>query len=261
MVTHLSHSSIKLYQTCGRKFKFHYIDRVPSPKAAALAFGIAFHEVAERCLRAHVAGVDHDPPALFAGAWASASADVDDWAGKEPDDYLAEGERMFEHPAVLMGLYAIRPRIGADGRPMLEERAQLIVPGLPPIVGRVDVVEDDGAIGDLKTASRSWTPQQAMAEVQPLIYCAAMHQAGHLEPPYRFRHRVFVKTREPKTQVIETTRTQEEIDWLIAGMVETHRAIEGGHFPPNPLSCYAYGRPCEFWSLCRPGQPAGADRD
>lgn len=252
--THLSHSAADLYHLCGRRWRFAKLDRVAVPPTAALAFGSAFHAVVERVLRARAEGRPVDPAACWPAAWAREAARVADWGASSAAEEEAIGAAMWADPLVLAGLHRIEPGLADDGTPLLEMKFELRVPGVPvPVIGFIDAIEVDGVPLDVKTASRPWSQSQAEGEMQPLIYLAALKQAGAPSPGGLFRHAVFVKRDDGSraVDVLLTRRTNDEIAWAMGVLREVWRGIDAGLHVPNPRSCFAYGRRCEFFDLCR----------
>jgi hypothetical protein len=98
--------------------------------------------------------------------------------------------------------------------------------------------------------------------MQPVFYLAALNQAGYdsrfagfdSNPDLAFRHYVFVKTKTPKVQIWETTRTVSDLFWLFGLISDVWQAIDRGAFPPNPGTWKCSPRYCEYWHLCRGAQ-------
>lgn len=250
---HLSYSSADLYALCGRKWRFAKVDRVEAPPSPALAFGAAFDAVVERVLRARAEGVELDPAACWATAWSRAAERVADWGSTSAEDEDAAGLAMLRDPAVVAGIRRIEPSV-TDGEPMLQVKFELAVPGVPvPVVGFIDAVEVDGVPLDVKTSGRPWTQGRAASEMQPLVYLAALKQAGAPSPGGLFRHAVFTKGEDGRrsVDVILTRRTGDEVAWAMGVLREVWRGVEAGLYVPNPRSCFAYGQRCEFYERCR----------
>ena len=157
---------------------------------------------------------------------------------------------------------ALRP-LSDDAGPIIEKYITLTVPGVPvPIIGYIDMIESDGIPCDFKTSSKSWNQDQANSEMQPTFYLAALNQAGYLPqfvaPDYSkvfaFRHYVFVKTKKPRVQIWESTRTVADLFWLFGLIRDVWSGIEAGVFPPNPTGWKCSPKYCEYWGICRGAQ-------
>jgi len=126
------------------------------------------------------------------------------------------------------------------------------VPGVPlPVIGYIDLMTADGVPGDFKTSRNRWTQGDAEGEIQPLVYLAALHQAGRPVAGNRFRHYVITKTKKPEVQVIEHRHTMMEIFWLFELIRRVWRGIEAEVFPVNPNAWLCSSRYCAYWTQCR----------
>jgi hypothetical protein len=263
-VSRLSYSSTSAYLTCGRLWKFRYIDKIPVPTGARLLFGSAFHDVIEAHLRAIAEG--RESPHLteiWNRQWTrqlKREGDHVDWGDDTPEDLRLMGVRMLETPEVVETIEGISPLVSPYGHMYIEEWVKMKVPGVPvPIVGRIDIISDDGVPGDFKATSWPWSEEKARAELQPLFYLASLRQQGfpHNEE-MRFRHYVFTTSEEPTSQVIETQRDADEIPFLFDLVREVWRGISAGVFVPNPNTWKCSLDYCEYWGICR-GKALGED--
>lgn len=242
MVEHLSYSSISLYQTCGRAWRYKYIERAPTKSSPSLVFGSAMHDAIEA-----LAGGDAEPTQVWQAAWekhTSANPDLD-WGDDTPEALHNNGIRMLNDASVIAGIRALKLTA-------IEERVELQVPGVPvPVIGFIDLITEDGVPGDLKTSAKSWTQEQAQNEMQPVFYLAALNQAGTPVPDGRFRHYVLVKTKTPQWQVWETRHTNAEMFWLFRMIADVWTGIDRGVFVPNPGSWRCSARFCDYFAMCR----------
>jgi putative RecB family exonuclease len=94
--------------------------------------------------------------------------------------------------------------------------------------------------------------------MQPAFYLAALNQSGYhsgtAQSSFYFRHYVFVKTKQPKVQIWESTRTIKDLFWLFGLITDVWRGIEREVFPPNPGTWKCSSKYCEHWSHCRGGE-------
>jgi hypothetical protein len=250
---HLSYSSISLYTTCPAAWEKKYVEKIPTPTSAALVFGSAFHTAVESLVGSRAAGKVVDAPVLWSGVWNQTIEGKDIvWNGDLPEELSNQGLRMLTHKDTQKVLHSISPMLHPDGEPIIEQRVELRVPGVPvPIVGYIDVVLADGSPADFKTAARMWTQDQAEKELQPVYYIAALNQAGHVVPEGRFTHFVFTKTKTPQAAAFETRHEISQVFWLFNLIERTWRAIESGSFPPNPSSWKCSEKWCDYWTMCR----------
>lgn len=249
---HLSYSSIALWLECPRKFRFRYLDRLPSPTTPSLAFGSAFHSTVARVLCEWYAGNTPDLPSVWSEEWTKTleSSNIE-WDGELPEQVVNDGIRLFGHRETQDVLARLHPYEDQYGL-FVERRIELHVPGVPvPVIGFVDLLTADGLVHDFKTASRAWTQEQAEQEAQPLYYLAALNQAGIPHRVGQFRHVVLVKTRTPQVLQLDSLHHPSEMFWLFDVIRCVWGAIERELFPPNPKACFGWGRRCEFYQQCR----------
>ena len=255
-IRNLSYSSVSSYLTCGRYWKYRYLDRIPAPVGAALVFGSAFHNTIEAYVR-NVAESgsstelldiwERERPAMIAREGEIA------WGDETPDGLRDQGTHMLRTPEIVRTVQAITPLVGADGRVHIEDFVKMTVPDVPvPVIGYVDIIASDGVPGDFKTASRTWAEGAAQDELQPLFYLAALEQGGYRgNPDLLFRHYVFTKTDPATAQVIESQRVSGEIAFALDMVREVWKGIAEGVFAPNPTTWKCSSKYCEYWGICR----------
>lgn len=247
MLDHLSYSSISSYLMCPRAWKFHYLDKVPAPTSPALLFGSAFHNALEGYIK------DRDSLPLterWLQAWQEQTERDQEvnWGDDTPEALANLGVRMFGDSDVRDLVNSLTPLSPEH----VEQYIELQVPGVPiPIIGYIDMVEEDGVPCDFKTSSRSWYQSKADDELQAGFYLAALNQLGTPSSGNLFRYYVFTKTKTPKAQIWETTRSNAELLWLFGLIREVWEAIQAEHFPPNPTTWKCSAKWCEYWSICR----------
>ena len=249
MIDHLSYSSISTYLLCPRSWRYHYLEKVETPVSPALVFGSAFHDALEGYVRDKETPLAHH----WCGAWKAQTEGRDVSWDKEPTDYEDLGTAMFSKPDTVQLIDAIQPLMAGD-YPMIEERVELNIPGVPvPVIGYIDVIEADGIPADFKTSARSWSQSRADDELQPTFYLAALNQLGfEMNPDLKFRYYVFVKNlKKPVVQLWETRRTAGELFWLFGLVKEVWQGIERHIFPPNPTTWKCSPKWCEYWDRCR----------
>lgn len=207
MIEHLSYSSINTYLMCPRSWKYHYLDKVPVKTSAALVFGSAFHGAIEAYIRAT------DQHGQLSSYWPwnwdeqiGKSPDIE-WNGESTESIYNQGILMLSNEEVRAVVDSLKPMV-VDQRVYIEQQVSLNVPGVPVnVIGYIDIITEDGVPGDFKTASRRWEEDKATNELQPSFYLAALNQARFPgNPDRKFRHYVFVKTKRPQAQIIETRR-------------------------------------------------------
>lgn len=250
-LSHLSYSSISLYQACPRAWRYRYVDKVKTPTAPALVFGSAFHATIENVLRANVAGETVDSTAIWMAEWQRVQEQEIAWNGDLPEALAAEGARMIASPTSRDLLASLAPLI-EDGAPVIEKRIELRVPGVPvPVLGFIDLITAEGVPCDFKTSARAWAADKAAKEEQPTYYLAALNQLGFtLNPERKFSHLVWTKGRNPKAEVFTTTRSVADMFRLFANVKTIWDSIQAELFPTNTTT-WKCGKYCDYYAGCQ----------
>ena len=174
----LSFSRIDALENCPRKFRYSYVDRLPSVPSPALSFGSSVHAVLEWLHEDRTAGVPDDEALLAAlfERW-----ETEGYAGVPRDDQLADYGR------ARAALLRYRDRLRETGlRPSAGVEAWFELPFEGAVVvGAIDRVEVDDAgalhVIDYKTNRRARTRQQVASSLQLGIYALACeHLYGSL---------------------------------------------------------------------------------
>ena len=249
-LNHLSCSSITTWLTCPRSWKFKYIENLPSPASTAQVFGSAIHD----CIETYLGGLrDKALVDLWPASW---NTQLEKnvglvWDGETPESLHNEGIRILSTPEIVTAIDRLQCQTDADG-PVIERKIELRVPDVPiPVIGFIDMIDTHGIPTDFKTSSKSWSTDRAASEIQPLFYLAALLQTGVVSHRLRFRHVVFVRTKTPQIQVIESQFTFGNIFWLLEMVGKVWSAISENHFPCNPLAWCCSEKWCAYWTLCR----------
>ncbi|HAL16868.1 MAG TPA: hypothetical protein DCP32_08980 [Anaerolineaceae bacterium] len=247
MIEHLSYSSITAYLDCPENWRRKYIAKEPTQSNPALAFGSAFHSTIETL----VVNPESDVLSIWGGAWNKAiEGQPIFWGTDTPEGIFNDGVRMFSNPALLGEIRKIKPGIDETG-PKIERKVELRVPGVSiPIIGYIDVILDEGTPADFKTSAKSWSEDKAADSLQGLFYLAALNQAG-VEINWKFRHIIFVKTKEPKVQILENVHKPGELFFLFDLIQRVWNGIEKEVFPLNPSTWKCSDKYCDFYANCR----------
>lgn len=247
MIEHLSYSSITAYLDCPENWRRKYIAKEPTMSSPALVFGSAFHGTIEK----FVVEPATDILSIWSGAWNKAiESQPIFWGTDTPEETYNDGVRMFSNAALLEEVKKIKPGVDEAGA-KIERKVELRVPGVPiPIIGYIDIILEDGTPADFKTSSRSWSDDKAADSLQGLFYLAALNQAG-VKINWNFKHIVFVKTKEPKVQLLENTHTPGELFFLFNMIQQVWKGIEAEVFPTNTSTWKCNEKYCDFYANCR----------
>lgn len=256
-IRHLSYSSINTYMLCARSWFYRYVEKPEVPVAAALPFGSAIHKAVQTYITTKILHPGEVQPLreLWSTCWQDALAERKqeiDW-DKPKSHYTLLGDKMLRTPSITNAIDAIQPLALAADDDLVEHRIEFTVPGVPvPIIGYIDVIVTDGIPVDFKTAGRKWASGKEHTESQPNFYLAALNHAGFDDnPDNKFRYYILTKTKSPICQVLETSRTWEQLLWTFQTIRQVWDAISAGSFSPNVSGWKCSEKFCSYWNLCR----------
>lgn len=246
---HLSASQVQSYLGCALKYKFQYVDKIPRPwRAAALAFGTSIHAAIEWFQRERMAGLEPKVAkaiAIFDADWFAQNMEPLVFSDKENALSLSEKAHGM--------LPAYLETLGPAAPVAIEEpfEVDLYDPETGDdlsvrLKGYVDLVEEGSTLVDVKTASRALEHGGLERHLQLSTY-ALVFLLLHGSIP-KLRLDVIMKTKIPRVDRLETQRSLPDLAWTSRLIARTARAIEQGHFFPNPS--WRCGE-CEFFASCQ----------
>ena len=239
---HISFSSIKTYQTCPRKFAFHYLEKVPEEfKPSSLAFGSAFHTAVERVQEARMQGLNvpalDEIMAAFDTAWSNETIGADLQYCKDEDSAsLRElAQRMLAVYAEYAALESTLPEPAQIISIEHSNRFRLIA-NIPPIESRIDLLElrgTDLVVSDLKTSRSRWNDTKVAEAIPQLVLYATgllplMRELGATRIVTKFV--VVTKAVKSKVQVLQPQASQDDVVRLKQTITDTWSAIQTGLF-------------------------------
>jgi putative RecB family exonuclease len=252
---YLSYSAIRTFQSCPLKYRFRYVDGLPeSCTSSSLVFGSSIHAAIESCLLSQLVG---DPlpdleslMATYRQCWqASDAGQIQYGASESPESLEQLAQRML---ARFLESELARP----EGRIIAieEEMRGELVPGVPDLLGRVDLLletEDHLIIQDFKTARAAWGPEQADEQAEQLILYGELVRRIVPGKSLKLRFAVITKTKDPKVQVLDTGFDGDRLDRTKQVFKVVWSAIQAGHFypSPSPMACSGcgYRDHCTAW--------------
>ena len=162
----LSPSSMRTYERCPYMYHLRYTERIQVPNTAAQLLGRAVHAVIEIYYKQKREGKTLDTEAAFDALDDALDAtlhELDEEGRLEVDEMRELGYDLVEYYVEEVAPH-IRPHL-------IEERFRFSVPGVDvPIVGYVDLVDQDGTVIDHKTASSPFPEDYLAQDVQLLTY-------------------------------------------------------------------------------------------
>ncbi len=253
---YISHSAIGTYQQCPLRYYFKYVEGLEEKfTTASLALGGAIHHAVEFHFNELLAG--NSPPdqdALLSVFW-------EGWQLRRSTTAIRFGKR---EDLDSIGQTADRVlaafRVSDFARPagrilgVEEELRRPLIPGLPDILGRVDlIIETNDALRiiDLKTARSRWSSGQAERAGEQLLLYAAL--ANDLVPrkPIRLEFAVVTKSASPTVECLPVGLNQVRTERTQRTMQVVWSAIQSQLFYPAPslLACpgCSFRQECEAW--------------
>lgn len=246
---HLSYSQISLFKECAKLWQASYRQGKKQVPNSDLVFGSAIH----KALEYRVAKQAPDILAFWDHIWLKEFSLQPNVAWHvSPEELHDLGRRIFSAKQVLALVDSVEPMM-INNRPVIERKIEWRIPGVPPIVGYIDCIANDGVPIDFKTTSTMWSIGHARQETQPLFYMAALDSLGEHDHQYRFRHFVITKGAFPTAQVLETERTAEQVEEIKAIIAQVWEQISTANFQPNAGS-WLCSTACQVLDECLPGQ-------
>lgn len=247
---HLSYSSISTYQLCAEAWRRKYVAGEKEPTSTALIFGSAIHNTIQGFMRGEGYPLD-----IWEKKWAAQISQEDNitWEGSSPESLAVEGIRIFRAPMVFGLVNDLKAIYDPTLENNIERRVELHIPGvLVPVIGYIDIITKDGVPGDFKTAARMWPEDKAGKEMQPLVYLAALNQAGINDHGWKFRHYVITKSAKPSAKVFECQRSASEVlTSLFPTIKQVWNDIQAERFPKVTNSWKCSQQYCGYWQNCQ----------
>ena len=235
MIRHLSHSSVSLFHTCGKRWEYHYRHGLPGDTSDSLTIGSAVHKAIADRLR--------DPSIDIVESFATHLIFADQALTEEAREGIWRTN--LAKPEFLAILDAYTPPAA------IEQRIEYTIPGVSvPFVGFIDCITQDGTIVDFKTAARKWSTAAHEETVQMHYYLRGAQQMG-LHVNGKMQH--VVLTAKGEFQTFDAEWSPGKYLWLEQVVRDVDAAITAEVFTRNPAGCFAFGKKCSYWEQCRGG--------
>jgi len=249
---YISFSAVNTFQSCSLRYYFRYIRGLPEKTiAASLVLGSAIHS----CLQYHYEQmlVGNDPPDLdtlldvFQDSWHTrAGQKVLFGKGEDMNTMGQLAERMLK---AFQGNSLARPTgtiIAVE-----EELRGPLIPGLPELLARVDLVVDQGdalMMTDFKTARSSWSEDHVEDSASQLLLYHELAKDLSDGRPVKLGFAVLTKTKLPEMTLYPVQVNRHRLERTKKIVERVWHAVESGHFlpSPSPLNCSN----CPFREQC-----------
>ncbi len=254
----LSISQIKMFD-CPRKYKFRYIDKLPTKKTPALVCGsiqdFAMQKMYENDFDLKVV---KDAVDCYIADNQENWSDVE-WKGDDAKRWTARTDlNTFKTylinillPAYFNSGDALMPRILANNESALQVKITTAITERTEI-GYIDMIAE-GKKGDIlvdfKTTSITPQPEQWENDIQ-LIYYVYGYSQMFKKMPEKVVYEFFILNKTPKFARIEFNVSQAQIDSLIEDFKLFNLMIDNGIFFRNRTKCFDYASKCEYYENC-----------
>ena len=250
---YISFSAISSFQRCPLAFKFRYVDQIPEEVvSASLVFGGAIHSAVELHFNELMAG--NPAPDLdtlldsFQVTWRERDTTEIRFNKGEDENTLGNlAERM-------LGAFQKSSCATPTGRILgvEEELRGEIVPGVPELLGRIDLVvenDDEVVVTDWKTSRSRWSADQALDNSDQLLLYSELVRSLVPGKLLRTQFLVITKTKSPSVEVHAVPVSPARLDRTKRTIERVWQAIETGNFFPTPNAMICTG--CPFKGACR----------
>jgi len=252
---HLSASSISEFWRCPELWYRKRIlrDYVP-PASGAMVLGSAVSAAETGSYQHQVDEGERLPTEdtldLFADEWEERTQREEiDWRDDEPGKLKDHGVK-----AVQIYDQTIAPNVTAVST---ERPFSVSIDGVDwTYDGYLDLEEADGAVSDLKVKGKKLGQGDADSDIQPTSYLLARRAEGNPAPGFRFH--TMVRTKVPYAEVVETERTDAQLDTLVESILSTAAEINWRLETDNwrgavPGSWWCGEKWCGLYPTCRFG--------
>jgi RecB family exonuclease len=241
---YLSHSQIRAYNDCPRKYYFAYVEGIQPPLNEKVFLGEVFHSAIERFFLRKISG---SPLADDAALDVFAAAFDEGAAGREIV-WLSPRRQTRERGLAFLGYFL--KHIAPGVRPlMVEKELSVELPGGGVVLkGVIDLVEEDFCITDFKTSTSKWSPGKARSSPQMIIYKYLFdHCFGPVRSSLKYEVLYAREAGNIRHQTFPVVPAADAEDNLLAMVRHVAAMIDSGAFPANQSPGCRY---CEFRDLC-----------
>jgi hypothetical protein len=275
-------SQLDCYISCPAKYKYRYIERIPSPTSASLEFGNSVHRGLEHNFHQKTFSwadlsanevsdkfVESYEPSKDKINWDEENRDKTD---KDKISFVSERDK----GVALLRTYMNDGYTKTIIPSRVEHKFEVPVPGVSkPLQGYIDLVDNKLLLIDFKTASKSPTEaklgpyhRQLCGYSYALLKLKQMrHDLSEVEinalnkmPFFKARLDFLIKTKTPKIVIVDTFKIGlEEIKRFVSMLQEMDKSINANLFPRNSTSYLCNKKYCNYWDKCHNDQIENID--
>lgn len=241
---HLSVTQLKMFLRCPLQYEFRYIKGLKAPPSGAMTLGKSVHSTLEDNFRQKIR-TKQDYSLEY---WKDCFSDK--WDNLAPDTNFRDNEKpgkLKDDGIRLLGHYHENLAPGIQPR---DVERKFLVPFeyvRYPLLGYMDLIDENGYIIDHKVTKRSWPKGKQDTDLQLTAYSIAYRYLED-EDEKGLRLDVMVRSKEPKIQQLYTKRYESDIERFNKLLSYVSCSIENGVFYPNEnYMCPS----CGYADLCR----------
>ena len=240
----LSNSSLGTFIKCPKQFECAYIRGIRMPPPGAMLQGTTYHKGLEVGYKYKRDRKENPPLDIIKDAasdgWNKRVKDEEgiDWGGEDPG-------RLKDEAITVVEKYAqeVLPTIEPID---VEQFQNFDIDGIPFVRVR-DLITPTGVI-DHKLASSKYNANQIYTDLQSLSY--TYPNGGKFEYHVGVKGRANSRTAKREIQIIDFSRTQDDINWWVGIVKSVYAQIKTGIFPPHPGGYFCNPTWCGFYYLC-----------
>ncbi|NMC34221.1 MAG: PD-(D/E)XK nuclease family protein [Veillonellaceae bacterium] len=203
---HLSYSSISQLMMCPKQWYITRTYGIYTPQNDHFAFGTAVHRVIQHEVITGWKSTTEVLRQQFDTEYRQA------WGENYETCHTAKNYAYFDSLITNELSMTLLRTFTVSESDQIERKITFYAPGVPvPVIGYIDILQDNGVPVDIKTSSTEWTTERAEDELQPLYYLTGLTAAGDDRHAGQFIHLVIQKQGENDCCVymVQTTRS----DW------------------------------------------------
>lgn len=253
---HMSPSAMDTYLRCGEQYRRAYVLGERIPPGVALIKGSGVHKGAEVNYKQKVeSGVDISIDDMKAAAVEEIDLRV------RHDGILLTKEESTVGASNVVGkikdsAVKLVQIFGTDVAPNVqpvevEKWLRVEIPSSRvDLLGKLDVVDSERNVRDIKTSSKKKQQEEADRSDQLTFYHAAYaRETG--EAPAGVVLDVLIEKAKPEVQIIKSTRSEKDLHVFVSRLNAVNNGIAAGSFPPASLGSWCCSpRFCGYWFTC-----------
>jgi len=237
----LSASQVGTFIGCAAAWAFAKIDKLPDPPTATQSLGSAIHEAVLDVNFSQKVRTGRDLPSAdvvdaFRKSWEKRLDETTFRDSDSPDQFEQQG----------IGLVQ---KYMSDAAPWIrpvavEQSIEGKIAGVR-VRARIDLIEEDGRVVELKTSSRSSSSIRPDHLFQLSTYDTLSKQANG-----QVRVDLLVRNKTPKLVQIRQDITAPSHQWVQRVYPAAQKAMRSGVYLPNRSSYLCSRTQCSFWRAC-----------